>query len=91
MNDSPQQTVPEPEFFLLFLLTAIVFVVAATVAFFVFRWGRRKNSKIIKWMSLIPLGCGTLVFAPMLLLLLSWIAFWIFGDTSGRPDTTIGK
>jgi hypothetical protein len=71
VNNSPQQTIPQPEFFLLFFVAAIIFAVQVDV--------------------LIPFACGSVVFAPMLLLLLSWMLYWIFGNTSGGSNAPIGK
>jgi len=62
--------------------TGIVFVVGVLLAAGLFFWGQRKNSKALKLISVLPVVCGLVVFAPMVFLLVLWIGYWTFGDTS---------
>ncbi|EEF62537.1 hypothetical protein Cflav_PD5172 [Pedosphaera parvula Ellin514] len=78
-----QQTIsdaPEPEFYILLFFSGAVFAVCALIAAGLFILGRRTKSKTLKIAAAVPLGCGTVVFAPMLLLLILWIGYWIFGN-----------
>ena len=70
--------VPEPEFFIVLVATGTIFAVGAVITFFAFLSLRRaKSSKLWQTIAFVPLGCGTVVVAPFVFLLLSWIAYWV--------------
>jgi hypothetical protein len=73
---------PEPEFYLIVLCTFVFFAVCSSIAAGLYIWGRCWNSMILKALAVLPFLAGLIVFLPMLLLLLGWIGYWIFGDTS---------
>src|SRR4051812_3471524 len=77
---------PEPEFFILLFAAAVVFACFVVVAAVMFFFGWKENSKALMVGSVVPFGCGALVFAPMLLLLILWIGYWIFGDKSRSTE-----
>ena len=73
---------PEPEFFIVLLIAGAVSAWFVLLAVVMFCFGWRKKSKPLIIGSVLPLGCGAIVFAPMLLLLILWICYWTFGDKS---------
>lgn len=71
---------PEPEFFILLFVAGVIFGVCCLIAGALYFWGRRKNSRALKIVAIVPLIPGLIVFVPMFFLLLMWIWYWIFGD-----------
>ena len=70
--------VPEPEFFILLMLTGAVFAVGATITYLAFRSLRRtESSKLLMTVAFVPLGCGTIVFAPFVWILFGWISYMV--------------
>lgn len=73
---------PEPEFFLIFVVAGVIAGGCAFLAVVLFGLGWWRRSTPLKVIAIVPLGLAVLIFGPMLLLLLAWIAFAIFGDSS---------
>jgi len=78
---------PEPEFFIVLFAAGAVFVVCCSIAVGLYFWGRKKNSKALKIVAAVPMIIGLIVFAPMFVLLVMWIWYWIFGHkaNTGAP------
>jgi len=78
---------PEPEFFFILFAAGGVFVVCCAIAIPLYFWGVKQNSKFLKILALVPMVFGLIIFTPMLILLLMWICYWIFGSkaTPGGP------
>lgn len=82
---------PEPEFFILLLVAGVILGVCCWVAGGLYFWGRRKNSRVLKMVAVLPLIPGLIVFVPMFFLLLMWIWYWIFGDKTpaSAPEVSL--
>lgn len=76
---------PEPEFFILLIVAAVVFGICSALAGGLYLLGRYKKSTVLKSLALIPLIPGLVVFVPMFLLLLGWVCYWIFGEPTTAP------
>ncbi len=71
---------PEPEFFIVFVLAGVIGTAAATIAGILFCVGVYRKSKAMKVIAAWIFGLGAVVFAPMGYLAVLWIRYWISGE-----------
>ena len=70
---------PEPDFFIFFVVSGVIASVAASVAGVLFCIGIYRESKPLKVIAAWILGLGLAAFAPMAFLLFLWIRYWAHG------------
>jgi hypothetical protein len=79
-RDAELPYMPEPEFFFLLFVACAILGVCGPIAGGLYFWGRRKKSRLLKVLAVLPLIPGLVVFVPMFLLLVMWVWYWVFGD-----------
>lgn len=82
--------VPEPEQWMLFALALAVLAcgvamslsLAAVAGVLCSVRKRRVLGVVVGVGSFLPAGCAIIVTSPVLLLLLGWVLYWLFGDAA---------